>query len=196
MGRAVAAKLPTPFGVNGEFKDIDVVVLTDAEPNFLNKIMDEAKILARPLSLDEHFRGQIKLYGKGSGSLAAISYKNICLPISREVFNMETARLAGVEVPTFSAATLFYIWLISGYPRPKDWRQLKAYRRVIRDKSLATSDEIYKPFLTLYRAQKKLYPKDQFLGDLRWAYHTKIPEQIRRVFSSLTEPIWKTLSHK
>lgn len=189
LGRMISVENDNLTLVNplsGRTRDIDLMCIkcssTDAEKRTL---FEEAKNLALPFTLEEHFDGKVQLYDEG----ATIRYKDIVLSVNPRIFGIRNVQFSEFNIDTLDPRTLFHLTALYGPMKPKDFLELISFGRHLRRYPQTLPEEFFEPFHDIAREVKKRYPTDILIGKLRWLYHRKVPFDKRVTLSRIVIPV-------
>lgn len=188
-GRAAAVNgaVPDPKGDYGGYRDIDLVVFSQTPDT--KKLLEESKKATHPITLETHFTSRIE------PDLTKLHYRDITINVDPSIFAKNTVSYHGVSIDTFDPLTLLHLPFLYGPPRPKDTLSLEEFAPLAHKLSKLSMD-LFEPFYELEKARRKAYPSEEFLGQLRWQYHSLVPRPIRSAFAVVTVPLWQAFNRK
>lgn len=156
------------------------------DPNYSKdrhpSLLDEVRKLAFPIGVDFAFIDKINKHGDDY----YINYRDIRLPVAREVFQPFEGNLNGHPVLTLNPSTHFHIAALYGMLRPKDLSALLDFGRNIRDRDNQLPEELFEPFHEMLVLIKENYPKDVLADNIKWYLSQHLPPKIRSTLMPLT----------
>jgi len=180
IARVLALEEPIS-SLNDYVRDIDIIIIS-GEDDSIQQAMIEANQIVKNCPylsyLDPVFEN--KIIQQENEWL--IRYKDITLNVAPEVFDTYYLHYRDLEIPSFHPVTLFHLITLGGSMRPKDWRQLIIYARKLKASGIQWNESLYRPFHSLSKLREKDYPKDSFIGSVRWIY-LSLPKETQDLLS-------------
>jgi hypothetical protein len=188
-GRAASinAELPSPYkGYSSTLRDIDLMIVHhDRITSSLDNVQQEAQATISSLGSIDILR-EDSLFSDGNS--AEIKFRDITVEVDPEVLAIQERKINDVSIPTFDPMTHFHLSGVHGNMRSKDFRNLVAFGRAIRQ--LPTlPDETFEPFHDLYRQIESTYPLERPIFVLTEWYREYIPYELRKKLV----PVMKTV---
>lgn len=171
--------------LSGRIRDIDLMCIRCPQAERKTILFQEAKNLASPFTLEEHFDGKVELKDQDT----IIRYKDIALPVNQRIFNVKRVSLCGFSIDTLDPSTLFHLTALYGPMKPKDFLELIRFGRQVRKYSDVLPEALFNSFHDLARKIEKRYPNDILIGKLRWLYHRKVNYDKRVALSRIVIPV-------
>jgi hypothetical protein len=189
IGRSLSASSDLPemqkkYNSEAYYRDIDLVVVgqeKDKKQSF--KLLEKVQKIAYP------FPVEISKYIKSDGEQTSISYRQLKYEISTEVFKTRNVNLEGRNIPIFDPNTLFHLSALYLKLRPKDFKNLLDYNRIVRNKENILPENLFEPFHRIIQEKYKLYPLDNYIAKLRDFYVENCPIPIRKCISPFLDEV-------
>lgn len=191
LGRAASiSENPNKLTSEKGLRDIDILVPKRLGNEILYRNLEiQAQKLASPFWLEELLIGKII----ESSDETSIRYKNIKIPVDPTIFEPKESFLFGTRVTTLDPNTLFHLTLLYGSFRPKDLKQLLPFARKLKNRKDILPEELFRPFHALSMARREAYPKEKYIGKLKWVYHKNVPYEMRRRLNFVMRPARKVI---
>jgi len=185
IGRSLSISSQLPemqkkYNSNVYYRDIDLAVVgqeSDRKHSF--SLLEKVRKIAYP------FPVEISKFIKSDGERTSISYRELEYEISPEIFKKHNVNLDGINIPTFDPNTLFHLAALYLGLRPKDFKNLLDYNRMVRNKRNILPEELFESFHKLIQEKHRIYPVDNYIAQLRDFYVGNCPILIKKCVSPL-----------